>query len=410
MASPVADSYSAASGATIYGGRSGGLPAWVPAAGVRANASLNQISDVYPAIELRGGTHYSGILNAWCSTVYAKDLGQYGSILVSGGGHQDYLYNEVYRYDIASRQWARFADPIPFTIPVSVTYGTQGTSQADGDHAGNGVSDLVYNEYWTDDTKSAVLTGRWCPTHTYGQILHVPGSAVGNTNGWLVTLGNFGMQCHKVDLDSPTAGWSRMGALLSTTGRVEQPGYGCAIFDPVRSRIVSSPYNNGAQPYVYTIGLPSVTLASPSSDYLTTYYTLGFYDAADDLYIISRIGDVLDTGGRWKMYVLDPVTFAVSAPPSSGDVPPTGPGTVEWIESLRQLVYWPGSGTALYFAQAPANPKTGTWVWTMRDFGGDAPALQDSANPMYKRLHYVPALNALVHVGKTTGPVQIWKL
>lgn len=407
MAAPVDDSYSAPSGQTIYAGRSG-LPSWVPAVGQRANVSLNTVSDVYPSITLRGSTRFSAILNSWVGTAFAPTLGAKGSIIFSGGGHGDYLGNEVYRYDVATRLVTRIADPYP--IPVSPAIGYQANDPTDGNGTGSGVSDSTYGEYWSDDTKSSVVIGQMCPTHTYGHVVHVSGAAAGNVNGWLVIVGNFSFQCHKVDLDNPSAGWSRLGPLISTSGGIEGPAYGCSVFDSIRNRIVCWPFGNGAQSYAYGIALPSGTPTKISANYVDSYYAVAHHDVVDDVYLIMNSTAERDGSSRLKLFVHDPADGARYDPISTGSVPPAGSGSVEWIESSRQLVFWPGTGTKLYFGQAPANPRTGTWTWAMRDFPGDAPVGNPDGWPLYARLHYVSSLDALIHVGSTTSPVQCWHL
>lgn len=403
MATPVNDSYSVESGVAIYAGRfGGGLPAWLPASGSKLNVSLNTISSQYmldaPDTRTRGST---AILTAWCGTVYAPTLGEYGSIIAWGGGHADYLGNEVYRYDIDTRMWSRILDP--YDIPVSYSLGTQADDPADGNGTGTGVSSTVNGEYWSDDTKSSTVVGQPCATHTYGHILWVSGTAAGNTNGWLVMVGNFNFQCHKVDLDNPSAGWSRFGVALNSTGKNEPPAYGCSIFDPSRNRVWCFPYANGQQTFGYALAVPAGTLTTPSQDYLEAYYTVGHYDETDDLYLLMRANDP----SVFKIH--DPITSAKYSPTVTGVTPVAGAGTVGWIESTRTLYYWPGTGSTVYFLQAPSNPRTQSWVWTSQTFSGDSPAT-GGANPMYGRLHYVQALNSLIHVGTTTGPVQCWRL
>jgi hypothetical protein len=400
------DNYTGAS--PLYGGMSApggsGDLSWVPTSGQRASVSLNTISSVYPVnapdTRTRGST---SILSVWCSTTFVPWLGALGSILVFGGGHGDYLGNEVYRYDLATRLWSRILDP--FDIPVSYALGAQATSEDDGPFAGNGVADKLYGEYFTDDSKSAVVPGQLCPPHTYANILAVPPDAAGNDNGWLVMMSNFSKQSHKLDLDNPSAGWARFGEFFTVTGKVESPGYGFAIYDPLRKRIAEFPFTNGAQPYAYSYSLPDGAVTWFPTQYIEAYYGVGYYASADDLYLMMRA----DKASVFLIH--DPKTGNKVIPATSGTAPAdnTG-GTVGWIDSTRQLYYWPGSGTQVYFLTAPANPLTGTWVWAARDFGGDAPALPDTTWPMYKRLHYVEAKNALVHVGSTLGPVQIWKL
>lgn len=401
MASP--DVFSIAAGTRIaYGGRGVSLPSWVPPAGERRNFSLNKISDVYPVsapnVHTRGS---KGLLNSWSSTIYVPTMGTLGSVFAGGiGGHTNYLGNECYLQTVDTRLWARISEPYNFAI--------------DSNDAAT-VSDAITGEYWTDLTRTAVVVNQPVPTHTYGNEVWVPGSVAGNTNGWAVIIGNFSWQSHKVDLDNPSAGWSRFGPLMNSTVLKEQQGYGCALVDVARAKIVTWPHTNGAQEFNYELTVPGGVLTTRTSNYVFARNMVASHDLTDDLYILLSASMSLDSG-RIPITVIDPVTNTRYSPTSSGALPPaTTLGSVGWIESTRQLYYWPwndGGGTTVYFAQAPANPKTGDWVWTARVFTGDTPAGLEVADtaPMYSRLHYVPALHALIHTGQTVLDSQIWKL
>ena len=401
MASPVSFTVTSASGTATYLGRArpvvapnpAGLPSWVPAAGTLGNISLNTISSVYDINNadtfLRGSP---AILNAWCSTCYAKDYGTYGSILAFGGGHQDYLGNEVYRYDIYNRLWSRITDGTP--VPIRI--------QDFDSVAGN-----EYGEFWTSTAKTAVIVGKPAPPHTYGNLKYVPAVDAGNTNGWLILFGGFSFQAHKVDLDNLAAGWSRFGPLMNTV-TTQAMSYGCTVYDSFRKRLFGFPLNNAPQSTASVLSVPAGAFSNPGQDYIDSYYTVGMYDAADDLYFISKL---TSSAGRWNLSVHDPVTGVKHLPPSSGQVPTNleyGGGTITWIESTRQLVYIPIDNNKVFFAAAPANPRTGTWVWSMQTLGG---VLNVSGpNPMYERLHYVPQINSLMYVGQTTTAVQCFQL
>lgn len=406
----IQDIYSVASGQAIYAGMSapsGGADpsAWMPTAGQRTSVSLNTISAVYPVnapdTRTRGST---AILESWNSTTYVPTLGSLGSIIAWGGGHGDYLGNEVYRYDIATRLWSRILEP--FDIPVSYAIGTQSTDPNDGNGVGTGVSDLTRGEYWSDDTKSSTVVGQKNATHTYACSAWVEPAAAGNTNGWFVMVGNFNYQAHKIDLDNPSAGWSRFGPLLNSTGKVEVPSYGAAVYDGIRHRVMCYPFNNGMQPYAYALDVPTGSLATPAADYVDSSEAVMFHDITDDVFVMMRAANPSTV-----FRVIDPVAGTKYSPATSGTPPTDAHGSVGWIESTRQMYWWDGVGSTVYFLTAPANPKTGTWVWSSRTFAGDAPVGNISSTiALYRRLHYIPALNALIHVGRTTGPVQCWKL
>jgi hypothetical protein len=103
MTYPIAQSFSAASGATIYAGRAApsGLPVWLQAMAVGELASISGTapsasSGVVPAVAGSMGTQ-AGITNAWCGgIVHGKKF------IVHGGGHADYGGNEFPVIDLST--------------------------------------------------------------------------------------------------------------------------------------------------------------------------------------------------------------------------------------------------------------------------------------------------------------------
>jgi hypothetical protein len=54
-----------------------------------------------------GRAGFSSITEAWNSAVYASRYGQSGSMVVFGGGHNDYFGSDVHAFDVADRRWRR---------------------------------------------------------------------------------------------------------------------------------------------------------------------------------------------------------------------------------------------------------------------------------------------------------------
>ena len=57
-----------------------------------------------------GRAGFAAITEAWNSAVFASRFGDCGSMIVFGGGHNNYFGSDVHAFDLASRQWARIAD------------------------------------------------------------------------------------------------------------------------------------------------------------------------------------------------------------------------------------------------------------------------------------------------------------
>jgi len=63
-----------------------------------------------PMSPWRGTAGFSAITEAWNSAAYASRFGASGSMIVFGGGHNDYFGSNVHAFDLASRQWRRISD------------------------------------------------------------------------------------------------------------------------------------------------------------------------------------------------------------------------------------------------------------------------------------------------------------
>jgi hypothetical protein len=105
-----------------------------------------------PRSPWHGAVGFSAITEAWNGAAYAARFGASGSMIVFGGGHNDYFGSDVHAFDLASRQWKRISD------------GYVGGRDCDyGD--GARYPDSVYPD------------GSPLPPHTYGYVQYDP---VGN--------------------------------------------------------------------------------------------------------------------------------------------------------------------------------------------------------------------------------------
>ena len=57
-----------------------------------------------------GRGDFCSITEGWNGAVFADRNGASGSMIVFGGGHNDYFGSDVHAFDLATRQWARIAD------------------------------------------------------------------------------------------------------------------------------------------------------------------------------------------------------------------------------------------------------------------------------------------------------------
>lgn len=63
-----------------------------------------------PAAPWSGRCGFSAITEAWNSAVFASRFGVAGSMIVFGGGHDDYFGSDVHAFDLAEREWARISN------------------------------------------------------------------------------------------------------------------------------------------------------------------------------------------------------------------------------------------------------------------------------------------------------------
>jgi hypothetical protein len=63
-----------------------------------------------PKSPWHGMAGFSAITEGWNGAAYASRYGPNGSMIVFGGGHNDYFGSDVHAFDLASREWRRIAD------------------------------------------------------------------------------------------------------------------------------------------------------------------------------------------------------------------------------------------------------------------------------------------------------------
>ena len=63
-----------------------------------------------PKSPWHGVAGFSAITEGWNGAAYASRYGPSGSMIVFGGGHNDYFGSDVHAFDLASREWRRITD------------------------------------------------------------------------------------------------------------------------------------------------------------------------------------------------------------------------------------------------------------------------------------------------------------
>jgi hypothetical protein len=83
-------------------------PALNPARTMRER--LRRMSGRKPKSPWHGVVGFSAITEGWNGAVYASRYGASGSMIIFGGGHNDYFGSDVHAFDLASREWRRISD------------------------------------------------------------------------------------------------------------------------------------------------------------------------------------------------------------------------------------------------------------------------------------------------------------
>jgi hypothetical protein len=76
----------------------------------RPYAALRRLTGRYVSAPWSGRNGFPAITEAWNGAVLATQLGRSGSLIVFGGGHNDYFGSDVHAFDIATREWRRISD------------------------------------------------------------------------------------------------------------------------------------------------------------------------------------------------------------------------------------------------------------------------------------------------------------
>lgn len=334
---------------------------------------------------------FAGILAA-SGMVFLPWLGRSGTLVVYGGGHNDYCGNDIYAFDCYAQSWSQWKAP---RWPLF--------KDAAGYHAGND------GEHWADATATTTLQDERCTGHNYGLSVALQPDAnfpqgailIGCVPVMTVPGQRSGMRSHVFDI--ATKKWSRYASNLVPAG-FEFAG---AFIDKKRNRYV--------MPLLGKMGLLDLTTRAWStlgSNYATgvTYMMWQHYEAAD-LYVgLQRYGTTT------RLWVVDPVTGAQSSPGVSAGWPAAAVagGGACWSELLGGIAFYYGQGESdVLLVKPPAsNPKTTPWDVSTITFSGDTPAKDTvvGAGSHCRRFVEHKDAGGFLWLGNTQAPVQFFKV
>lgn len=386
MASPVADSYSCASGGIISAGRFR-LPSGFPSSPLTwSEVGSNTLAEIDPAIDPLVNPNYPGdapwkginshpsVISAWSGGAWDEAT---KSLYITGGGHGDYGGNEVYKWNAATGLFSMVTKP-------SGAIGNIGTLN-DGNDASNPC-------YFDGQPRSA---------HNYGNLRIVNGE-FWNFQGANYSLGMGVRSAFKL------AGTS----FVRQTTRTWGASYGMTVWDSLRSRFLVISSGNG-QPNWWKPSDDSTGAMAhwTNNDEQEAY---GVYDTRRDI--------VLQFSKYVTCFKCDDTSDAVAitatgTPPTWASYTalgaPSRSGVVYDYDNDRYLVW--GNGSSIYVLTPPAigqNPLAATWVWSKIDpaAGNTVTPTAAASNGTYGRFWYSPSMKCCGVVNAVTQKMYVFRL
>jgi hypothetical protein len=401
MASPVARAYTAASGASIYGGRFG-LPAWVPAANTLASIpEANTFASINPGNSPANGYSYNylGQLLGDMSLGWAKVINDYsggvynpyfspsggglGCLVFHGGGHSATNWNGIAVFDLNTQLYSIVLGGSLNIAPF----------------------DSVNAEY---------ADGSPASPHSY-DCLELLGPEAGYAKGALISVIRMAAEMsasvnstaiHLYDFNAPGLGWVRKVAHTAMPANTSAGG--AAAYDRDLNRVwwVSNGNQLGYQPY-YDIALNQ-------QKYVTTSYAASPPDSSPDSrvmrYASARklllLTSVNAAGTVQRLHYLDTTN------PTSGWTIATLSTPLPTVTALGSGMDMAGDGSYYLYQRSDLSNLyrfvipavlTDPWAVSQIAFVGSAlPAIR----VLGKRFSYISALQSFVaKVTAATAPI-----
>ena len=344
MAVATNDTYSAASGETIYGGREGlsTLPAWLAGADSRAwvevpNSAPATYAPLPSPLASPGGSSVKAVVNAWCGAAVRQSSGHY---LLHGGGHDDYGGNEIYAIGLADDApvWSRPWGP---TANADITENT--AYYADGNPAAAHTYDALQYDRTNDrlmrfvggyysgasGANAEVNSWDWGAENWNPEGTH-PDNTISNPDGPMATHPETGDVY--IWINSKRLIWSRASNSYSYSASFGslQPSAAALVVDPANGACWAIGGSNATSGKVMKWSLADNVMSSVdvtgdgSVGTVSTYCGAAMDPATGLIYVCTSAGAI---------YVFDPSALTFNEVTLTG----TGPGT--------NLSYGNGTGT-----------------------------------------------------------------
>ena len=318
----------------------------------------------------------SGVIDDWNGGAFATAVGELGSLVAWGGGHNGYFGSEVYVFDLATGLWSRASEPYD-----------NGSGSVAGDCSEQG----IYPD------------GSACPSHTYDRIDYHP-----PTNRLVILGSTYDPVCggcpdpyaHAFDFDDGT--WS-LGASAAGLGWDGQTAY-----DSTRD----------VYWFIAAYGVPPLRRYDPNADAWSEHGPqaqaieisgMGLYDPDHDAFLYG------DPGGTQEVFAYDLADPDASsfALVTEGDEEIAGIGQIgfEWDPAEHRVTAW-ADGADVYTLTPPEDGdwRTAAWTWTRIPAADDNEVVPTvGINGTYSRFRYAPSVNAFLLVSTVDGPVWGYK-
>jgi hypothetical protein len=427
MATPTNDTYSVATGGTMYVGRAApatGIPAWVPPAGHFADVPMtNTPQSVTPAIYAGSGA-MQDVIDHWDGSAWLRDFSELGAQCIWGAGHESAggqpNIQTTLVCDFSSLTW--YARNVPAAANASNTF---------------------------PDPVGLAPDGTPYAGHTYLGIQEMPATWGGAQQGSLLSFFTAGSglanYVNKMDVSQALHGYSR---IVTSQPQNAQPTK------------ISFAANGGAAGGVYPAttqdeanqgwwlnamtGTISYLLFMSKTGAITQYPALGGNMQDGAMTLCESLGLLVAIDGGYssgpnagsayrKLYIRKLATSAYTEATTIGTVPALTGGYdgnglnyhrpsvlgLQWVASLGCMVGLDDTVTppAVIKLTPPATaPETGQWTWSTTpvshwsaDSTGSA-TLRNCTNGVFSKFRYIPTLGAFVYIAASSVKPQVIKL
>lgn len=394
--------YAGASGTTVYGGLFGtsmlDLIAAAPAnSWIQVNT--NVIFDAFPALDFLPQSSQSGpgtptaVIRCWSSFAWDPLRSR---LIIYGGGHANYDGNEVYVFDLSTRQWSLGFYPSDTTVVTGAEYVT-----VDGS-LNSPVSAHTYDNTAYLPILDRYITFGGAAAHTGGSYTIYEGGPVRNAGPYTLDLTHAGKGW--------VAGQAGSNVHRNSTANVNLPG---ANAWAVRDYYKDHPDPNGVLPGM-TSHISCGTVYAQENGHDVLYFTsrpglhLHRVEFVDHDYrndVITRVGIAANSPNQWDATLaLDPVNRVIlilgsnnqslfwgwdisGAPKANFNVFAnglTGPGAAAWLAAFRlmhgidfdpinnRFVMWSEGGEVFAISHGGGDLSTNWYVEQLRSNTGTA--------------------------------------